>query len=40
VTADQMAAMQGDILGGTYKTQVDLFSVGVNWRTDLAFLKR
>lgn len=40
VTADQMTASKGDILGGTYKTQVDLFSIGVNWRTDLAFLKK
>lgn len=36
VTADPTSM---DVLQGTYKTQVDLISLGLDWRTDLAFLK-
>jgi len=34
VTADPMS----DAFQGNYKTQVDLISLGINWRTDLAFI--
>ena len=36
VTADTSSM---NVLQGTYKTGVDLFSLGVDWRTDLGFLK-
>lgn len=36
VTADPTSK---DVLQGTYKTQVDLISIGLQWRNDLSFLK-
>ena len=36
---DSVTASGADALPGTYKTQVDLISVGLQWRSDLAFLK-
>jgi len=36
---DSVTASGTEALPGTYKTQVDLISVGVQWRSDLAFLK-
>jgi long-subunit fatty acid transport protein len=35
---DNVTASGGETLAGTYKTQVDLVSVGLNWRTDLKFV--
>ena len=33
-----MTATGSEAFPGTYKTQADLVSLGVNWRSDLAFL--
>jgi len=35
---DDVTATGNEAFPGTYKTQVDLVSLGVNWRSDLAFL--
>lgn len=35
---DDVTATGSEAFPGTYKTQVDLVSLGVNWRSDLAFL--
>jgi long-subunit fatty acid transport protein len=35
---DDVTAIGIEAFPGTYKTQVDLVSLGVNWRSDLAFL--
>ena len=32
---DDVTASGTEALPGTYKTQVDLFSLGVNWRMDV-----
>jgi long-subunit fatty acid transport protein len=38
--SDVSAAMSSEALPGTYKSSADLISIGVNWRSDLAFLKK
>jgi long-chain fatty acid transport protein len=35
---DDVTATGSEAFPGTYKTQVDLVSLGINWRSDLAFL--
>jgi long-chain fatty acid transport protein len=36
---DSVTSTGPDAFPGTYKTQVDLLSLGLNWRSDLGFLK-
>jgi len=36
---DAVTASGAEAFPGTYKTGVDIVSLGINWRTDLAFLK-
>jgi long-chain fatty acid transport protein len=36
---DAVTVTGSEAFPGTYKTQADLISLGVNWRSDLAFLR-